>query len=357
MPKKISFKIGFLFLLTILTLAGCSVNFKSGAGGGSGAIDGGGYKSLDKGTTWLHKSAVLTVGAKKSIAELDIISLAFDPQDNKAVYAGSQGNGLFYSYDAGEGWQLAPNSANITITNIAVDPANKCVIYASSANRLFKSTDCSRTWSVVFFGPELKTNVTALAIDYADSDNVFIGTARGEIIKSSDQGASWQTLNRFDVEIKKIIINPADVKSMFVLADNSVHRSTNYGSSWDNLKDNLKSVEGTKNLRDLIMVKGEEPVIFLATKYSLLKSTDLGGEWTKIELITLKTTATINAIAANPNNIKEIYYVTNTTFFRSLDGGVNWTTKKLPTNRAGFKLLVDPKNPRLIYLTTKQLKK
>ena len=174
MPKKISFKIGFLFLLTILTLAGCSVNFKSGAGGGSGAIDGGVYKSLDKGTTWLHKSAVLTVGAKKSIAELDIISLAFDPQDNKAVYAGSQGNGLFYSYDAGEGWQLAPNSANITITNIAVDPANKCVIYASSANRLFKSTDCSRTWSTVYFDTQLTVRISSLVIDYSNNNNYYL---------------------------------------------------------------------------------------------------------------------------------------------------------------------------------------
>ena len=52
-----------------------------------------------------------------------------------------------------------------------------------------------------------------------------------------------------------------------------------------------------------------------------------------------------------------IYYVTNTTFYRSLDGGINWSSNKLPTSRAGVKLLIDSKNPSIIYLAVRQIKK
>ncbi|GAF89261.1 unnamed protein product, partial [marine sediment metagenome] len=46
----------------------------------------------------------------------------------------------------------------------------------------------------------------------------------------------------------------------------------------------------------------------------------------------------------------------NTTFYRSLDSGENWTTKKLPTTRAGWKLLIDPDNPDIIYMGVRSIK-
>jgi len=58
-------------------------------------------------------------------------------------------------------------------------------------------------------------------------------------------------------------------------------------------------------------------------------------------------------MAVNPQNTQEIYYVTNTTFYRSLDGGENWKTIKMPTSAIGWKLLIDPKEPNIIYLGIK----
>ena len=76
-----------------------------------------------------------------------------------------------------------------------------------------------------------------------------------------------------------------------------------------------------------------------------------------IDLIIEKAKIKTNTIAVNPFSASEIYYATDTTFYRSLDGGKNWTSKKLPTSRAGFKLLIDPKSPSIIYLAVKQVKK
>lgn len=349
-------KILFLTTLLVVILSGCSIGFNTGTGGADLA-DGGVYKSFNKGTGWEQKVLIQTVGAKRSFASLDIISSALDPQDNKAIYAGSLESGLFYSYDGGEGWQIATALGKVTVANVAVDPANKCVIYATVANKVHKSVDCSRTWAVVYFDNDPTAVITSLVIDFSNNKNVFMGTSRGEIIKSSDQGASWQTLNNFGGQVNKIVISPVNAKVMFAGSyANGVFRSIDAGANWINLSDKLKSFDGGGSFRDLIMVKADKPTVFLATNYDLVKSTDGGDTWSKIELIIEKAQIKINAIAANPYDTKEIYYVTNTTFYRSLDGGKNWTSKKLPTNRAGFRILIDSKNPNIIYLAAKQAK-
>ena len=351
-------KFKILFLITLLTviLSGCTIGFNTGAG--AGTVDGGVYKSSKKGTSWEQKVLIQTVGVKRSFAAADVMFLALDPQDNKAIYASGVENGLFYSYDGGESWQIAAGLGKVNVTNVAVDPANKCVIYATVANKVYKSVDCSRTWAVIYFDNDPTAAIASLVIDFSNNNNVFMGTSRGEIIKSSDQGASWQTLNNFGGQVNKIIISPVNAKVMLVGSfAKGVFRSSDGGANWVSLSDKLKSSNSDGSFRDLVMVKAEKPTVFLATNYDLIKSTDGGDTWSKIDLIIEKAKIKTNTIAVNPFSASEIYYATDTTFYRSLDGGKNWTSKKLPTSRAGFKLLIDPKSPSIIYLAVKQVKK
>jgi photosystem II stability/assembly factor-like uncharacterized protein len=178
------------------------------------------------------------------------------------------------------------------------------------------------------------------------------------VIKSSDRGESWKTLSRFKNNIKKIVISPHDSRIIFVAtAQKGIHRSTDNGVSWTDLSENLKEFKDSKNLRDLVVSESQSGLIILATRYGLLKSINNGDSWSKIELITPEKKAIINTVVLNPKDAQEIYYVTNTTFYRSLDGGESWATKKLPTTRAGWKLLIDPEDPSIIYMGVKKVKK
>ena len=140
-------------------------------------------------------------------------------------------------------------------------------------------------------------------------------------------------------------------------SDKGIFRSYNGGTSWDDLKENLKEFKSSAKYQDIIISEAEQGLIFLAARYGLLKSVDNGDSWRSIELITPVKGATINAIAVNPKNTLEIYYVTNTTFYRSQDGGSNWTPKKLPTTGAGMQLLIDPEKSSIIYMGVKKIKK
>jgi photosystem II stability/assembly factor-like uncharacterized protein len=343
-----------LMALTI-TATGC-VKFKTKK---SNLNDAGIYKTDNRGDRWAHAVLIPTVsGQPKNIGGINVNVLAMDPSDNKALYWGSEENGLFYTYDGARSWRLAAGLEQKTINDVAVDPNSKCVIYACLANEVYKSTDCSRTWTRIYFDSDTKTQIRAVAVDHYDSANVYIGTSRGDIIKSSDRGETWQVIKRLKGDIKRIVFSPHDSRIIFIAtAGKGLYRSLNGGGDWESLEENLKEFKGSSNYRDLVVSPASSGLIFLATNYSLLKSGDNGDNWEEIELIVPIKRAAINAIAVNPRNAKEIYYVTNTTFYRSLDGGKSWTTKKLPTSGFGWKLLIDPEDPSIIYMGVKKTKK
>ncbi|PIR13652.1 hypothetical protein COV49_01420, partial [Candidatus Falkowbacteria bacterium CG11_big_fil_rev_8_21_14_0_20_39_10] len=307
----------FLTFLLFFTTA-CSVSFKSGETGNDGGV----YASANQGKLWKQMALIPTVtGSAKSIASLDNYSLAMDPSDDEAIYFGSLDNGLFYSYDRAKEWRVAEGLERKTVTAVAVDPDAKCIIYAAMENKIYKSTDCNRAWEQAYFDNNVETKIYSIAIDYYDSRNVYIATSRGEVIKSPDRGTSWQTVGRFDDEVKKIVISPNDSRVLFVGTDKkSVWRSLDGGVNWVSLEENLKTFKDSKKFRDLAMSQAEPGVIFLATDYGLLKSSDQGNTWSQIELITPEKKAVINSIAVSPKNAKEIYYVTNTTFYSSENG-------------------------------------
>ncbi|MBU4375176.1 hypothetical protein KKH38_01595 [Patescibacteria group bacterium] len=345
-------KITILLIALCALVSGCITLQTDSKSGGN---DGGVFRTGDKGSSWQQAVLIPTASGKPgSIGPLNTASLVMDPNDSKAIYFGSFDNGLFYSYDRAQTWQVAAILGKGTIKAIAVDPDSKCVIYAAINNAVYKSTDCNRTWEQIYFDNDLKAVISAIAIDHYDSNNIYIGSSQGNIIKSSDRGASWRALYNIGGGAEKMIIDPHDSRVIFAAsADKGIYRSKDNGLNWVDLKDKLKEFQAEKDFKDLLIPNMEENLIFLATKYKILTSLDSGDSWAEIKLITSEDKSYINSIAVNPQNAHEIYYATDTTFYRSLDGGQNWTPKKLPTARSGWKLLIDPDEPSIIYMGVK----
>ena len=342
-----------IIIIALFITTGCSIKFGSGD-----RNIGGIFKTIDRGNNWTNTSLIPTkTGTPQSISRVNANILTIDPSDNQALYFGSVENGLFYSFDSANTWKVAYGLNRVAINSIAVNPNSKCIIYATSANKVYKSVDCNRNWTQVYYDNDPEVQITYVAVDNYNGSNVYIGTSRGEIIKSLDAGASWQTINRFKDKILKISINPFDTRLIFVATAKSVYRSENSGNTWIDLGETLADFQYTSDFKDLVMSKAKKGLIFLATGYGLLRSEDYGYSWKKIELITPKKGATINSIGISATNTKIIYYVTNTTFYSSLDSGRTWSTIKLPTTRAGWNLVVDPKNDKVVYMSVKELGK
>ena len=358
-------------LFGILLLSACSITTKSS--GGTGA-DSSVFLSIDSGKTWRSVVNVPSVnGQPGSIADLDVNVLRMDPQDNLAVYLASVDAGLYYTYKVTEGWNKVAGLPTATIRDVKIDPKNKCIIYAALANRLYRSADCARTWTQVYFDNNAGVSVNTIAIDHYNTRNLYIGTSRGEIIKTIDSGESWRTIKRLNEGWARLIVSPKDSRLIFAASvTNNIYSfisntNTNPANSedldqnflvdsWTDLNDVLKDFKLGNKFKDLI-ITSQDGIIYLATDRLILRSPDNGITWENIKLIQPEKDLVINAVAVNPKDPKDLYYVTNTTLFRSTDSGTTWTTNKLPTARAGRSLLVDFKSPNNIYLGTIKIKK
>lgn len=361
--------LGAVILFSFFFLSGCSISTSSNVNKG---VDSSVFLSLDGGNTWQETTKLADSSSAKNISNLNVSLMTFDPQDNMAVYLGSYKNGLYYTYNVGRyGWIKAEDLPNGLVADIKVDSKNKCIVYTAIANRLYKSEDCSRSFKQVYFDNNLEVIVKAIAIDHYNSNNIYIGTSRGEIIKSMDAGLTWRTIYRLDDGISQIILSPLDSRLAFVGTMKNRIYSFNVGSNgptqdqeeiernfavsnWQDLNAVLKDYNLGRTFRDFV-VSGDG-LMFIATNQALLRSPDNGITWEKLGIIQPEKEAVINALAVDKQNSNNIYYVTNTTFFRSSDGGKTWATKKLPTTRAGSALLVDHRNPNILYLGTANLK-
>lgn len=348
-----SFFSGLLCALA-LTLSGCTVSVKTGDTSNS---DSGLWVSGNKGESWVQMSSIPTIkGAPGSISGLDASVLVLDPANVDSMYFGTAKNGLYQTDNLNLGWNKVESLPAGEVNAVAVSPDNRCSVYVAAGNKVQQSTDCLHTWSQIYFDNNTATKINSIAVDHYDANKVYIGTSRGEVIKSEDRGKSWKTVLRAPASVNDLVVSPQDSRTIFaVIANEGLYRTLDGGENWVSLKERMTEFKNSYNIITLISSPAEEGLLFAATTYGLLKSSDNGDNWSRLELITPEKEASINALAVNPKSQQEIYYVTKTTFYSSSDGGKSWRTKKLPSTRAGWRLIIKPDQPNIIFMTMKRL--
>lgn len=358
----------FIFALIPL-LSGCSLSFASSGSKIINASDGGVYMSDTKGDSWTQVSLVPTVdGSIRTIGREDIQDIAMDPNDHGFLYLAIPKKGLWYTNNIVNGWNQVDSLGNTDIRVVRVDPENKCIVYVLSENRILKTINCGRDFKEIYQDDIKNTALTAIAIDWRNHNNIYLGNSRGEIIKSIDGGNNWRLIKKIDSNssIDKLLISPQDSQKIFVATkstgiysfisntrtnpSNSEEVEANFAvNNWQDYNSVLKSIDVGSEFRGLTV--SDAGVLFLATRTTLARSVDSGITWEKLNILNADGSETsINAVAVNQSNPSEIYFVTDNTLFRSFDNGISWSSKKLPSTRSGSVLLVDYQNSSKIYL-------
>jgi photosystem II stability/assembly factor-like uncharacterized protein len=170
------------------------------------------YKSMDGGKTWKN------VGLKKSE---HIGKIIIDPNNSDIVWVAAQGplwnsggdRGLYKTTDGGKTWEKSLEiSDNTGVTDIVMDPRNSNVIYAAAYQRrrhvwtlidggpesaIYKTVDGGKTWDKLTNGlPGGNVGRIGLAISNIEPDYLYaIIEASGDnggFFRSTDRGASWE---------------------------------------------------------------------------------------------------------------------------------------------------------------------
>ncbi len=140
------------------------------------------------------------------LATAAVLSLAVSP-DGTQLYAGTAGQGLFASQDAGHSWMAAfPYDY---VPNLALNPSRPRTAVVSLRDRLVRTRDGGEVWemlpipwarsevvSLLWLGDPLAQSgpLTETGPLAGTAGTLWAGTGQGQIYYSSDEGDSWVEL-------------------------------------------------------------------------------------------------------------------------------------------------------------------
>ena len=364
--QKLSFnKLWLLILILPLVLSGClGINVQKK--GEPVSLYGGLFRTANLGKTWDHVTDLYTVGGQQvNFNAANLTAYASDPSDAGTIYLGTQANGIYYSYNYGNGWFNTLRDKG-TINAIAVDPQDKCTVYAAVHNALYKTVDCSRNWERMYFETRPQQFMTTVEVNGSDNRIIYAGTSDGKFLKSHDYGHSWDAIHRFNTKITWLEAqNHIDGNIVYMHVLNlGVYKSIDGGVTFENLM-LLPIIEpddpGVTDSKDLLSTRDvnalyvgvdrsvEDGLLFVNAT-GLFRLTD-GETWQQVELLSPPRGDIIFSFEVNPVNTNEIFYGTSVAIYHSIDGGKNWDVNPLPTpNSSKFLKFSDDNN--FMYLGT-----
>jgi len=315
-------------------------------------------KTVNGGTDWQFSNAVKDV-KNGSIGGLSISKLAFDPQNDQVVYAGSYVGGLYKSEDSGETWKNI--LSKILVYDLAVNPRDPKTIYAAGSyadhGKVIKTTDGGATWQEVYNEASAQNPVRSVVLDPANPTQVVIGLHSGSVIRSGDSGSSWKLLTNFEDRVNRMAWQSS---GLFVLLQNKgLAVSTDGGNSFQFRTESLvkdlgsgtsSSISGYSDTFSQFYVDPNiDGLIYLTTSRGPYKTMDGGNTWTFLRLPTKGGTGNARAIIAVPGNSNVVYTSVDATVYKSLDGGNTWQTQQILTGGFVNAFLIDPQKPQIVY--------
>lgn len=336
------------FLALVLLGQGCL------GGAPAAGPDGGVYRTRDSGLTWAQMKLLNLDTKIGSIANVASVTAAVDPQDPSTIYLGTNENGLLYSSNDGESWSQMKDKGLSAgkVQAVAVDPANKCVVYAAIGYRLFKTQNCLRDWNLVYSDSRTNIAITSLIIDWHNSNIVYFGTSAGDVFRSDNAATSWRAVQRVEEnKINAIAMDPRDSRVIYVATEGSgIQKSSDGGANWERIYDQLKDFSQARASRLVVVDPNLANRVYIVAKYGILRSDDAGATWTALTLPTPPSSVDIKTFAVRPEDSRQLVYATDNAVVFSVDGGVTWNSKKLPTKRTVSFLMYDHATPEGLFL-------
>ena len=256
---------------------------------------------------------------------------------------------------------IGPAMPSGRIGDLAVDPRDHRIWYVAVASgNLWKTTNAGTTFTPIFEN-EGSYSIGCVTIDPRESLTVWVGTGENNsqrsvawgdgVYKSIDGGKSWKNMGLAKSEhIGKIVVDPRNSDVVYVAAqgplwgpggDRGLYKTTDGGKTW---KPSLTISENT-GVSDIAMGPSNPDVLYVSAYqrrrhvYTLInggpesaiyKSTDAGATWNKLTAGLPKEQMGRIGLAISPADPKTVYAIVEASrktggFFRSKDGGANWT--------------------------------
>ncbi|MBC5828412.1 MAG: hypothetical protein GIW99_12155 [Candidatus Eremiobacteraeota bacterium] len=278
-------------------------------------------------------------------------ALAVAPSNPDVLYVGSgeadmrsditYGNGVYKSADAGKTWSHVGLSDTRHIGRIIVDPRNADVVFVAALGHaygpneqrgVFRSTDGGRTWKQVLY-KGADTGAIDLAFDPRDSRTIY--------------ASLWQTRRP-----------PWNVYPPSNGPGSGLYKSTDGGDSWTQLSGDGLPEQGLGKIGIAVApTAGDRIYAAVDAKLGgLYRSDDAGHSWRRMDddKRIWGRGWYFCEVTVDPKDADTVY-VSNTSLYRSQDGGRNFTAiKGAPGGDDYHRLWIDPNDSGRMILGSDQ---
>jgi photosystem II stability/assembly factor-like uncharacterized protein len=250
-------------------------------------------------------------------------------------------------------WTRSANLRSATVHAIAVDPVRTSNVYAGTARGgVLRSTDGGLHWRGRAGGGLGWRGVRSLAIDPTSPSTIYAGTWGAGVFKSTDGGVSWSALRLpyGDLGVHALVVDPRVPKSVYAGTDHvGVLKTTDGGATWTEMNAGIRPGAGRRRLEvDSLAIDPRSPkTIYAGTNLwgddrRLFKTTDGAASWRELR----REQPGGMELAVDPRSSATVYGLFGGLFLKSTNGGASWTTSKLPRGIA-LALAVHPRTSHL----------
>lgn len=198
----------------------------------------------------------------------------------------------------------------------------------------------------------------SIAISRTNSSIIIAGLNTGEIIRSTDGGHAWQAIKNLSDKVVKIRFGSNNT-AYALTVKNGISRSIDVGVTWASISNMLsgnvfsnsnQQISSVTAFYDLALDQRQSGVLYLGTEQGLFRTVNDGGSWALISLPVKNAALRATAVAVNPSNSNNIFTTVASTLFKSVNGGLTWETKVLPTGQGVRVIQINPQSGNLIFL-------
>jgi len=321
----------------------------------AGMPQSGAWKTTNAGVTWFPIFDKIT-----SVDSVGAIQVA--PSDPNIVYAGSgdsvagsDGDGMYKSTDAGQTWTHIGLEDTIKINKILIDPQDPNIVVASTegdarhtGGGIYRSTDGGATWKNVL-KPEGVSGTRDLAYAF-DRPNVMFATTQGTgrafgppdsrrktipamLFKSTDEGQTWTritTLPDYPGRIGVAVAMNTDSRRVYCIG-NAIKKSTGLlrsddaVHSWQHMGGNdMRIQNGQGNYNCGVYVDPKNPDVVYTISTAAYKSVDGGKTFHAFK--GAPGGEDYHPLWIDPTNGRRMLFGADQGAAVTLDGGNTWST-------------------------------
>lgn len=340
-----------------------------------GTARGGVVTSSDGGDTWKVASAIwpkrepIVIDGEvepQRIESAAVFAIAADPVVTGVLFAGTDGDGVFKSTDAGVTWTpLNTGLVDPIVLTLAIAPADPNTLYAGTDSGVFKLATASGTWQPASTGLT-DTHIRQLATDPSSPKSLYAVTEKGALFQTGNGGASWLEVGTTPpAAATRRALSPDNATVQYAYGQ-GLFRSTDGGTTWQTVAALagmfvspfvIDGTTPTTLYARALVIDSTGPAAPYArtTSARLFKSLDAGSTWTAIEDGIIDPPVTVSIATLAIDRSSAVYavagydqgrrYIAGT--FKSVDGGVRWT----PLDDV-VPIAVDPEQQSTVYATS-----